>query len=512
MVFRVSGLASGMDIDSIVKEMMIARRQPLNKLNQQKQTLQWQRDSYRELNSKLVDFRNNKLFKYNTSAQLNTQTAVVSGNTTALTAEATSTANGIPMTISVTQLAQPASIATQGMNMVDGNGNRLTSSSKLKDLQVLNGGTPTVGEYKLTVNGTEIKFAENNSIADVVSKINMTDAAKVTAKFDELTGKLTISSKILSSAGTATLSPVAADNSLLELFGSGGTTTSSLYQPAEVYINGSAAGNKYSFNSNSFSINGVQINLLSTTTDPATPPALPDPSSGSPVTINTQSDPAKALDTIKSFIQDYNDLMTTLSSKITEEKYRDYLPLSDEQKEEMSDKDVEQWEAKAKSGLLKNDEILKSTISSMRSIITNQLGNLNSIGITTGKYYENGKLYIDEEKLKAALQNNPQKITTIFQGSPSTDGVFKQLSGDLNEILDKLANKAGTSKYSMDINSTFKSESIMGKRLTEYNTRISLLQSRLNDMETSYYKQFTAMERAISNYNSQSSSLSSYSS
>ncbi|WP_410512603.1 flagellar filament capping protein FliD [Paenibacillus sp. BR2-3] len=506
MTLRVSGLASGIDVDSIVKEMMTAKRIPLDKLNQQKQTLQWQRDNYREMNSKLVDFRNNKLLKYNTSAQLNTQKAVVSGNTTALTAEATSTANGIPMTISVTQLAKPASHATKGMGMVDGSGNRLTSNSKLTELQALNGGTPTAGEYKLTLNGTEIKFSENISIAEVVSKINMTSAAKVTAKFDELTGKLTISSNIFSSGGTVTLG---ADNSLLTLFGSAGATDFTPYQSSEVYINGTAPANKLTFSSNNFSINGVQINLLSTTTAPVTPPALPDPSSGTPVTINTQSDPAKALETIKNFIQDYNDLLNTLNSKITEEKYRDFTPLTDEQKKEMKDNDIEQWEIKAKSGMLKNDEILKSTISSMRSIITNQLGDLSSIGITTGKYFENGKLYIDEVKLKAALQNNPQNVTTILQGSTSTDGVFDRLSDGINTALDKISTKAGTSKYSTDLNSTYKSESIIGKRLTDYNTRISVFQNRLNDMESNYYKQFTAMETAINKYNSQSSNLTS---
>lgn len=73
MVMRVSGFSSGLDIDSVVKKMMAAKRVPLDKLNQQKTLMEWQRDSYREFNAKLVDLKMNKLIKWNTSTQMNTQ-------------------------------------------------------------------------------------------------------------------------------------------------------------------------------------------------------------------------------------------------------------------------------------------------------------------------------------------------------------------------------------------------------------------------------------------------------
>lgn len=502
MTLRISGMASGMDIDSIVKQMMTAKRIPLDKLNQQKQILQWQRDNYREINSKLVDFRNNKLLKYNTSAQLNTQKAVVSGNTTALTAEATPSANGIPMTISVTQLAKPATVTTMGMSMIDGGGNRLSANSKLSELQAVNGGFPSAGKYDLAINGgATLQFAEDTSIAEVVRIINTTEGANVTAKFDEITGKLSFTSNEFSAAGQVTLGPA---NSLLTLFGSNGGTDNTAYQQAEVYINGSTAADKHTFSSNNFTINGVQINLQATTTLPS------DPGGGTPVTINTQSDTTKAFETITNFVQNYNDLVSILNTKVSEEKYRDFAPLTDEQKKEMTDNDIEQWDIKAKSGMLKNDEILKATITTMRSTIANQLGDLSSFGIKTGEYYENGKLYIDENKLKAALQSNPQQVTMALQGSSNTDGLFVKLAGNIESSLEKLSAKAGTSRFSADINFAFKSDSVMGRRLSDFNTRISVFQRRLNDMESNYFKQFTTMERTISNYNSQSSSLTSY--
>ncbi|MCL6601865.1 MAG: flagellar filament capping protein FliD [Paenibacillus sp.] len=497
MTLRISGLASGMDIDSIVKQMMTVKRIPLDKLNQQKQALQWQRDNYREINSKLVDFRNNKLLKYNTSAQMNTQKAVVSGNTTALTAEATSSANGIPMSVTVTTLAQKSTMQPSAGLKVG------TETAKLSNtLGEIMGATPPSPPYELYINNTTISFNPSDKISTILTKINNSNA-KVTAVFDEISGKFSITANEYGAVNNIKLtdkdgnSPV---SDLLPIFKLN-SPVDAISGEVTIKNTNSPDFQTYTLDNNSLTVNGIKLTFLSTTKiSGIETPAL--------ITSETNSD--KAMETIKSFVEDYNNLLSTLNSKITEEKYRDFAPLTDEQKKEMSDKDIEQWELKAKSGLLKNDEILKSTISSMRSVITNHLGDLSSIGITTGEYFENGKLYINDEKLKAALQNNPQKVSTIFQGTTNTDGLFNRLSVGMNTALDKLASKAGTSKYSTDINSIYKPESIIGKKLIDYTTRIGTLQNRLQDMETNYYKQFTAMEKAISKYNSQSTSLSSY--
>ena len=95
------------------------------------------------------------------------------------------------------------------------------------------------------------------------------------------------------------------------------------------------------------------------------------------------------------------------------------------------------------------------------------MGDLSSIGITTGQYFENGKLYINEEKLKVALQSDPQKVSRVFQGSGDgvNAGIFSKVGDAMNNALDKLVDKAGTSKYSTDANSIFKEESVMGRQL-----------------------------------------------
>lgn len=490
---RMSGLVSGMDVDSVVKQMMTVKRAPLDKLTQQKQTMGWQRENYREINSKLIDFKTNKLTAYQKSAAMNTQTAVVSENTTSIKAEATADANGIPMSIKVKQLAIPATARMAGAKMSNPDGTRLTSSSTLENLQKLNTGTKASDDYTITINNKSITLSKDLTIKDAISKINNSDA-NVTAKFDEITGELSIQSKTFSKTGTLSLG---AEDTFQKLFG-GLSGSIKPYQSAVVEITGdNGTPTEMTYATNSLKLNGISITLLSESTTAAK--------------ITTTSDSTKAIETIKNFVSDYNTLLSALTVKVNEDRYTDFAPLTDDQRKEMTETQIETWEAKAKSGLLKNDEILKSTISDIRNALTEKLGQLSAYGITTGSYYENGKLYIDEDKLKKALTDRPQEVMSAFQGGGSSSiGLFDKLSNGMNNAIEKMSTKAGTSKFSSDITVAFKSDSLMGKELTDYTKRISSLQSRLDDYEDNLYKKFTAMETALSRYNSQSSSLASY--
>lgn len=595
-----------MDIDSMVKSMMAAKRVPLDKLNQQKQILQWTRDSYRELNSKLYDFSSNKLTKdYGMSSALNTHKAVVSGNTTAVKAEATASANGINMKVQVDRLATRTTVETSGigfgktgkttlaeldgvdlsvlteserveylnkgfdltingvsfkdadgkplfngftsietmvstinsnakagviasfdeitgklilasktsgalgkvelgtnnslLNLFDkqthiitnGAGTGFTGNTTLADLQSALGGTTSSTKYKLNINGQDFEFDSSTAIDQVVSDINNSASAKVIASFDAATGRLSINSTTSDSVRVSSTS-----DEFMGLFKGINRSTGTNYKQgvdAELFIN----DQKITKSDNSFVINGVSLTLLSTT------------NSTDPAKITTETDTEKALDTIKKFVSDYNSVLGLLNSKVGESKYRDFAPLTDEQKKEMKEDDIKAWTEKAKSGLLKNDDLLKSLVYSMRSTITEKLGDLSSIGITTGIYSEGGKLILDETKLKSAISANPQKILDLFQGPAASPeaGLFDKLSEKVNKTLADISERAGTNRFSADPNSTFKEESVMGKKLKDYNKRISDIQKNLVNAENRYYKQFSAMETAMSKLNSQSSNL-----
>ncbi|MDO7906570.1 flagellar filament capping protein FliD [Paenibacillus sp. JX-17] len=510
-LLRVGGLASGMDTDSIVKQLMSAQKIPLDKLNQQKQLLEWKRDAYRDINSKLVDFRVNKISSYRSSTAMVTQKAVVSGNTDAVSAKAGGGANGVAMSVEVSSLATKETV--KAANTLTAGGKSALLTTKLSDLASYNSSdftAATSADGKTTYSATimikvgadtdadalKVDITSEDTVASVINKITSGTNSRVTAVYDEVSGQFSIKAKNYGENNDITVSGLSAT---LGVF-----TQSVKGASAKVTVTTDEGSQTYTPSSNTLTVNGVTLTLNST-------------NEGSPSKITTQSDPSTAVETIKSFVKDYNDLIATLNTKIGEAKYRDYVPLTDEQKKDMSEDDIKLWNEKAQSGLLKGDDILTSTISMMRGIITEALGggsvNLASMGITTGQYFENGKLYVDEAKLTKAIESNPEGVTSFFQGTAATStksGLFNKFYDKLNGVLDQISKKAGTSKLSSDTTKAYLPESLMGKELKEYNKRISTLQDRLNDMETRYYKQFTAMEQALSNFNNQSASLTNF--
>lgn len=490
MVTRINGF-SGMDIDSMVKSLMTVKRAPLDKLTQQKQILDWTRDSYREINSKIVQLTN-KLQQMNLSAATNTQKSTVSGNTTAVRAEANADASPVTMNVEVTTLAKKANMQSSGLTF---GGTTATLTTTLGQLATASGAT-VEESYQLNINNKTLDFKQSDSLSTVISRIN-SEIPTVSASFDEISGKLTITSKEGGKDITLTGKDKSAQpSSLSTLLG----LTSNSAVAGEVTITTESGSKKYYPDGDTLTVNGVKLTLLETNV-------------GSPSKITTESDPTKAMDTIKSFVETYNELLGLMNSKISEQKYRDYTPLTAEQKKEMTDDDIKNWEEKAKSGLLKNDSILSTAVASMRSVISGNLGILSEAGITTGQYYEKGKLQIDEDKLKSALSTNPDRILSAFRGTSSDSSnptVFTGVRTELNSILDMLVKKVGTSKQDTDATMTLKTESIMGEQLKQYNKRISNLETKMTDWETRYYKQFAAMEKAMSQMQSQSSSLSSF--
>ncbi|USB32832.1 flagellar filament capping protein FliD [Paenibacillus sp. YPG26] len=497
---RINGF-SGMDIDSMVKSLMATQRAPLDKLNQQKTTLQWTRDSYRDLNIKIIDAKT-KIGNFNKQAAMNTQASTVTGNTSAVKALATAAASSASMSVEVSKMATKSTLQTAsgaGLKTTDTTpGTTATLSTTLAQLA-----TGTVSDtYELNINDKTITFSKTDTISAVLGRINSSDA-NVTASFDEVSGKFSISAKDYGSANelkfTAADKTVKSSTFLDLIHINTADTTNNFIKAAnaEVKVTSDGVAKTFTPSENKLTVNGVVLTLMGTTT------------AGGPATITTQADPTTALNTIKSFVENYNDLISTFNTKVEEQKYRDFLPLTDDQRSNMKENEITEWEKKAKSGLLKNDTILKSTIASMREVITTHIGDLSSVGITTGQYYENGKLTINEDKLKEALQNNPDKVLSIFQGpSGSVDsGIYAELSKKYDGTLDLLVKKAGTSKFSTDVNAVYKTESIMGDQLKNYNSRISNLQDRLVDIENRYYRQFSAMESAMSKLQSQSSSL-----
>lgn len=490
---RLSGLASGLDVDSMVKELMKARRTSLDKIVQQRMTLEWQREQYREMSTKLVDFRNNKLAGYSLSSAIAAKKSEVSGNTAAISINSTaSTAAG---SYTVTD----AKLATTANTILEYSGT-YNSSSTLKDL----GFSFTNGNGSVSINNVAVSISENDTLDDLVTKINANKNTKVTALYDSASGKISLTSNVTGKInGDGKIDIAGFDDYSVD------PSNETAGDNASVAVNGIT----YTQSSNTFTVGGINFTLKAELT------------TGQSSTINVTTDSGKILETIKSFVTDYNSLITSINGELNEERYRKYAPLTDEQKEAMTESQIKMWEDKAKSGLIRSDSILSQLVSDMRissvaevQVSASKTININSIGITTGSWTERGKLVIeDEAKLLKAIEEDPDAVIALFTNSgssatPESDdsGVFKKMTKSLMTALEQLSSKAGTSLTSTNLNGTFMANSVIGVQIRDLETKESNLERRLSDIENGYYKQFAAMESAINKYNSQASSLNSY--
>ncbi|KAF6634853.1 flagellar filament capping protein FliD [Paenibacillus sp. EKM208P] len=486
MVTRITGLASGMDIDSMVKKLMTAERVPLDKMNQQKQLMEWKRENYRESSTKIVTFQE-KLTTLSRTAAINPQKVIVTGNNDALSATASTSSSGV-LDISVTSLATAARSVS----------NNTWTEKASSELAFADGAARTV-----QVGSSTIDVEANETIESFVKKINDNSKTGVTALYDAKSG-LSLTSK---TTGSQTFNIDSQISSEFKLSSTNGTD-------AVLKVNGLDVTKS----SNNFTINGVDITLKT--------------AGGAATRIEASKDTDKIVENIQSFVDAYNDVLATLNSKVSEERYKKYAPLTTEQKADMSDDEVKLWTTKAKSGMLKNDAILQDTLSEMRNAMIQgvDIGRVGSdgknkplmmseLGITTGTYDTKGKLILDADKLRAAVEKDPDVISNFFgKQDPSTaltnkytqqDGILAKLKKISNTSLQKMADTAGTSKVSADLTASFISKSSMGEQLLSLDRRISDMTSRLTRIETNYFKKFTAMETSINRYNSTSSSLTS---
>lgn len=475
MVMRVGGLASGMDIEAMVNKLMEAERIPLTKLQQQQTTLTWKTEAFRDINSKLLD-----LDKMMINMKLSTTykpKEAVSSQEGAVTATASSSAANGSYNINVTQLAS----------------NEMWTSEN-DNIEVSTPGTYTFQTYdekKKEFTTKEIQLTAEDNLKSVLKKINDSSEGTVRAFYDEGSKQIimeTTRTGKYNDEGTE----IVFDSRLQELLGFDGTPAKGATDAVFKYNDGVELTSK----NNSYTLNGISFNFNSTTDGNAR------------ISITNNVD--EAFDNIKEFVDKYNEMIDAMNKSQTEEKYRDFPPLTKEQEAEMSDKQIEQWEKKAKSGILRGETMIRDGMTSLRSSLQGvvdtdgQYNMLSQIGITTTKnYLDGGKLEIDEEKLKAALRDNSDDVYKLF--SSNSEGASRGLMHRFDDALDKtkgqIEQKAGNSaSVSLENYS-------IGKQMKELNKRIGVFEKRMIQVEQRYWNQFNAMEKAISKLNQQADYL-----
>jgi len=493
---RIGGLASGIDTDSIIKNLMKVKRMPVDKLKQEKQILNWQQEDYRGINSTLRGFRD-KLFamKLQSTYLMNSAS---SSNETAVSATANSNAKRGIYSVSVTQLANGVAKGSQEILSEESNVDGTT-----KTLAAQFSGLP--GSISFTLEGTNgsKSFTFGTSTATIYSVASEINAANlgISASYDATLNRFFLNTtttgsdakiKVVDDASHFLSTDSNGDGNFLRLKLEVGTEYNG--QDA-IYNFGDMTG--LTSATNSPTVNGITLSLKQ---------------EGATGAISVTSNTDAVFNTIKDFVSAYNDTLAKINDKLSETRYRDYPPLTDEQRDVMSEKDIEKWEKFARSGLLKNAPLLNGPLEKMRTNLYSSVSGLTGykslaeIGITTGSYVEKGKLYLDETKLKEALQNDPEGVMNLFTKSSDNNdekGIAARLYDNVNKAMTALAEKAGnTSSYSLVDNS------MIGKSLTSIDKNIKTWDDRLKDIENRYWRQFSAMEEAISRMNSQSAWLS----
>lgn len=380
------------------------------------------------------------------------------------------------------------------------------------------------GEMELTINGESITgLTYSSSLTDIMKAINAS-AARVTVSYTASTDKFSIISTEGGASGAVELKGWGAEL----IFGKENTDYN--YKEGTdavvaVKYAGSDSVEYLTRGSNTFNLDGLNVSVSGTFgynhDDDGNATTLD--TNAEAVTFSSKTDTDKITSAVSDMIKDYNAIIDLVNSQLTTKPNRDYAPLTDEQKEDMTESQITAWESKAKTGLLFNDSDLRTLSDSMRFIINSgstDKKTLETYGITISSTYgDNGKLVFDETKFRAALESDPETLKKVFTKTANSstgdgDGVMARMKA----ITDKYASTSGSVKGILveKAGSTYSPISVLSnsfqKSMDSLDDYIKTLQDKLSTETDRYISQFTTLETLISQMNSQSSYLSSLSS
>lgn len=386
--------------------------------------------------------------------------------------------------------------------------------------------------YELTINGKSVgAFTEDDSLDKVMNTINNSDAG-VKVQFSKVTNQFVFTAKDTGEGGQIKI-----DKQTLgaKLFGAVDPDNLTQAQKKnytagqdaifQVEVNGKTMNLARS--TNAVEIDGMTLNFKETfnvgkTDGVITSGNITDDvfdASGEAVTFKAETDADTIVDAVKKMVEDYNEIMNSVKDLYTTRPAQtstgnSYEPLTDEEADGMTETEIENYEEKAKQGILYMDSDLSSLYNSLRSVLTGNSGLLKSIGLSTD--YSDGKttLKLDETALRQAIAEDPEAVKDAFVSSKdngaATDGLMAQMYKVVNNYAGTsgatkgiLIEKAG-SKYSP----TAALDNTMLDKMNDIDDEIEKWQDKLSDKVDYYTNKFTQLEMLINQMNSQSSALS----
>ena len=364
-----------------------------------------------------------------------------------------------------------------------------------------------------TVNGAKIdNITADTTVDGLLTAINNNKDAGVTATYLGSANKFVLSSNEKGKGREISLGadPDKKDDAANLIFG-GDKKESHDGTDGEMSILYNGVKTTITSSSNTFSIDGLDIRATNTfNTGSAT--------AEGGVSFTASADTEKVTETVKKFIEAYNAMIDEVRTQATTKPDSNYKPLTEDQKNEMNENSIKNWENKAKEGILYNSSALKDLDNATQGIFSSMMMNgvsyddLEKIGISfSDDYTAGGKIVFDEEKFKTAMDSDPEKVSDLFTG---THGIVNTIDSTLSTYATRYASKNGNSygvlieeAGSEKLSLTLTNNSIY-KELKDMQETITNLQSQLSTEQDRYISQFTQMERLINQMNSQSSYLS----
>lgn len=361
-----------------------------------------------------------------------------------------------------------------------------------------------------TVNGAKIdNITADTTVDGLLTAINNNKDAGVTAIYLGSENKFVLSSNEKGEGRKITLGADPNDTADAANLIFGGVSTDGTDGEMSILYNG--VQTTITSSSNTFSIDGLDIRATNTfNTGSAT--------AEGGVSFTASADTEKVTETVKKFIEAYNAMIDEVRTQATTKPDSNYKPLTDDQKNEMNETSIKNWEDKAKEGILYNSSALKDLDNATQGIFSSMMMNgvsyddLEKIGISfSDDYTAGGKIVFDEEKFKTAMDSDPEKVSDLFTG---THGIVNTIDSTLSTYATRYASRNGNSygvlieeAGSEKLSLTLTNNSIY-KELKDMQETITNLQSQLSTEQDRYISQFTQMERLINQMNSQSSYLS----
>ena len=585
-IYGLSG--SGIDVESMVKVGMMTKQSEYDKMYKKEIKDEWTKSAYADVYSSLNTFTNTTMSNYKMQSVMNAMSAS-SNDSTVVTATANGAAASMSHSVTVKSTSSNAYLLTGTGQTIKRSveGGTTSTSTKLSDVAFYSitdaGTTDSSGNKQYTVKYSESDKGVTVSASDTALSLKLTDSTdssadsytlsytyedlmngktlndlatdigskdtNLQANYDATNDAFSIYNKnggganIIgitvqngtesgSSATTSAATKTLFDNLHLSVYSDGklsSTTESYTVGTANTDAKGTYGdvlidGKEYSkLSSNKLTVSGVTYTFAGKSTSTTSGTTTTYGSSTVSVSQNTDA----IVSTVKQFVTDYNKMLDSLNDKIYETKYSDYEPLTKSQEASMTSSQIEQWNTKAKSGLLYHNQLLRTITSNMREALYTPVdsveGKYNSasaIGITSST--DQGHITLDEDKLKAALAADPDSVYQIFASSQdtkstSTDsasraltassnyantGIANRLYDTLNDSLSEMKTYAGTSSTTSD-------SSTLGTLIANLKTKMSDFKTQMDAYEDLLYNKYDAMETAIQQLSSQLSTVTS---